>query len=251
MTACLPIVIAVVSLAADAPEAPASGSAALHRAKVVANRSSIPEVSPGPPAPPGDSGSEDRPVERRTPRVSRDSQGGDAAIARAGGRNTGEGWLARIRGLWPLAVVLALIGALVLLARRLLPRQWRGGAAGRTMVDVLGRHALSARQSVALLKVGRRIVLVGLAPDRITHLDTISDPDEVAELVGRSTSGKNGSLTSTFEREVLREAAAYEPSRDDEAVGADARSDRTAAYLAARQQLRGLLNRVRSMAGAT
>lgn len=253
MTACLSIVFAIVHLAGQASEAPASAPAVFAPARVVANRSSVPEVAPEPPAASGEADAEDRPIERRGARIARTAAGPDGAVARGGSRGTDAGWFSRISSLWPLAVVLGLIGTLVLLAKRLLPRQWRGPLGGRGMVVVLGRQSVAARQSVALLKVGRRIVLVGMTPDRLTHLDTITDPDEVAELVGRSASGKTGSLTSVFEREVLGETAAYEPSADVGRTmeGDGPAPDREEAYVAARQQLRGLLTRVRSLTGST
>jgi flagellar biogenesis protein FliO len=248
MTAGLSIAMLLASLAAaDTPAAEdASGVS-----KVVANRSSGPGAAPPSAVPVGEAGFEDRPVERRGARMSRPVDGAGSATTGGAAGAASSGWFGRVQGLWPLAVVLALIGALALLARRILPNRWQGGPGGRGMVEVLGRQHLSARQSVALLRVGRRVVVIGITPDKLTHLDTITDPDEVAELVGRSVSLKDGSLSRTFEREVLREAAAYEPSdhADLSAEAGGPPTDRAAAYVTARQQLRGLLSKVRSLTG--
>ncbi len=247
MTTGLSIAILLTGLAAaDTPAAEETSGVS----KVVANRSSGPGVAPPSAVPVGEAGFEDRPVERRGGRMSGRVAGGGSATT-GGAAAASSSWLGRIQGLWPLAVVLALIGALALLARRILPSRWQGGPGGRGMVEVLGRQHLSARQSVALLRVGRRIVVIGITPDKLTHLDTITDPDEVAELVGRSVSLRDGSLSRTFEREVLREAAAYEPSdhADLSAEAGGPATDRAAAYVTARQQLRGLLSKVRSLTG--
>jgi len=247
MTTGLSIAILLTGLAAaDTPAAEETSGVS----KVVANRSSGPGVAPPSAVPVGEAGFEDRPVERRGARMSRPVDGAGSATT-GGAAAASSSWLGRIQGLWPLAVVLALIGALALLARRILPSRWQGGPGGRGMVEVLGRQPLSARQSGALLRVGRRIVVIGITPDKLTHLDTITDPDEVAELVGRSVSLRDGSLSRTFEREVLREAAAYEPSdhADLSAEAGGPATDRAAAYVTARQQLRGLLSKVRSLTG--
>ncbi|MGB9623526.1 MAG: flagellar biosynthetic protein FliO [Phycisphaerae bacterium] len=248
MTAGLSIVMLLASLAAgDTPavEDPSGAS------KVVANRSPGPGAASPSAVPAGEAGFEDRPVERRGGRVSRPADGAGSVTAGGTAGAASSGWFGRVQGLWPLAVVLALIGALALLAKRILPNRWQGGPGARGMVEILGRQHLSARQSVALLRVGRRVVVIGMTPDKLTHLGTITDPDEVAELVGRSVSLRNGSLSRTFQQEVLREAAAYEPSdhADRSAEAAGLPTERAAAYVTARQQLRGLLSKVRSLTG--
>ncbi len=254
MFASLSVVMLAAVLGVSSAEGPTTRPADVARqgGKVVANRSALPEgaqmLLPEPPAP----GAEDRVVERRPARDA--SKGGaTAGTARMGGLTGQGGWMDRIRGLVPLLLVLMLIGGLAVAARRLLPSQWRRSFGGQGVIEVLARQQLSPRQSVVLLKVGRRVVLVGLAPDRVTSLDTIVDPDEVALIVGRSAGMKAGSALSAFQQDVLREASAYQP-----AEGPDAAEDGTAptasggepSYLAARQELRGLLSRVRSLAGS-
>jgi flagellar biogenesis protein FliO len=78
-----------------------------------------------------------------------------------------------------LALVLAAGGAVAIAARRLGPRA-AGGA-----IQVAGRVSLSPRHSVYLLRVGRRVLVVGAGPDGppalITELDELS-PDPPADL---------------------------------------------------------------------
>ncbi len=67
-------------------------------------------------------------------------------------------------------------------------RRFAGGAIGlrgSRVVEVLGRTALSPRHAVCLLKVGRRLVLVGVAGDRVAPISVIESADEVAEILQR------------------------------------------------------------------
>jgi len=238
------VVIAVAPVGQeDGAGTPASGGS---QTGVVANR---------PPAAAGAAvhESEDRPIERKNGQRFGRSTGG----TRADGATDVpvNGWQGVLRGWWPLIVVLAIIAGVAIAARRWLPKSSVFGARG--VVEVLGRQYLSSKQSVAVLKVGRRVVVVGMTPERLTHLDTITDADEVADLVGRAASGRPGSLSSAFEREVLREAAAYAPCdvsshADDDApadtLGRYSASGPLGPYAGAARQLRGLLSRVRALA---
>jgi len=57
------------------------------------------------------------------------------------------------------------------------------GLRGSRAIEVLGRTALSPRHAVCLLKVGRRLVLVGMAGDRIAPISVIDQGDEVADIL--------------------------------------------------------------------
>jgi flagellar biosynthetic protein FliO len=169
--------------------------------------------------------------------------GRDGERADAKGSSTWQGWLS---GLLPLAVVLAAFAGLVALTRRYLPRSLSARLTGGGIVEVLARQHLSPKQSIALIKVGRRVVLVGVTPDRLSCLDSITDPDEVASVVGRVASGRPGSLTSTFQNEVLREATAYASPGFDDTAGGPAETH-VSAYRGAGRMLRSLTQRVRAL----
>jgi len=64
------------------------------------------------------------------------------------------------------AMLLALLGALVLLRRRL-PR---GAGSGAEWVQVIGRVSLTPRHSVHAIRCGERVIVVGVAGDRMTPL---------------------------------------------------------------------------------
>lgn len=81
-----------------------------------------------------------------------------------------------------LAVVLGIILAVSYVVRRYVP-------AVRTLGDgalkVVQRMPLSSKQSIALVQVGRRMVLIGITPDRVSSLSVIDDPEECAHLRAR------------------------------------------------------------------
>ncbi len=239
-------VVVFASVVGAGDEVPASLPASAE-VQVVANRTAVPGSTEAP-AP----ASEERAIGRRVDRVAARSHEANAAAAeRSAASVTDAGWPARVRELVPLALVLLIIGGLTLVARRFVPREWRIRAGNRGVIEVLARQQISPKQSIILVKVGRRAVLVGSAPDRLTCLDTITDADEVALLVGRSGSAGARSLTGAFEREILREVASYDPQRQTEdGEGKSATVGRAADWAAAREQVRSLLSRVRSFAAS-
>jgi flagellar biogenesis protein FliO len=107
-----------------------------------------------------------------------------------------------------LAVVLLL---LVFLARYLRNRQLgTGGGMGRPTrrrapapVEVLSRHGLSRGSSLAVVRAGGRLLLVGVTESAVTvlrELEEQPDPPEVQDPVPTGGAGAAGSLV-----EVLRE----------------------------------------------
>ncbi len=72
-----------------------------------------------------------------------------------------------------IAVILAIGGGITVVARRFAPRSATGA------VQVVGRVSLSPKHSVYLLRVGRKVLLVGAGPQGppslISELDDIPD----------------------------------------------------------------------------
>ncbi|MBE3590231.1 MAG: flagellar biosynthetic protein FliO [Firmicutes bacterium] len=83
-----------------------------------------------------------------------------------------------LRTLGALAVVVA---AIVWAARALgrLPAQRERGR-----MEILGALPLGGRRSLALVRVGRRALVVGVGEREVACLYAIEDPEEVAELAG-------------------------------------------------------------------
>lgn len=105
-----------------------------------------------------------------------------------------------------LAIVLSLVAGVYWLARRLVP-SFR--ATDSAVLRVVARSAVSPKHNVALLRVGRRFVLVGLSGERIATLAEITDGDEVAELVAKVGDGLVPAAKG-FDKLIAREADAFD-----------------------------------------
>jgi flagellar biogenesis protein FliO len=105
--------------------------------------------------------------------------------------------------LWPLLLVLGAIGGATFVIRKVAPRSNRLGGGG--VIDVLASHYLSSKQSLCLVRLGRRAVLIGVTPERITPVAEITQPEELAEIVSGAERKRPNSFTSTFARFCARD----------------------------------------------
>lgn len=94
-----------------------------------------------------------------------------------------------------LGVVLVLILVLKWSARRMFPGQI-GVRASRAAVEVLSRTPLSPRQQFLLLRVGKRLVVVADGAGGMNAICQVSDPDEVAEMLGQLQGQPHGGSES-------------------------------------------------------
>jgi flagellar biosynthetic protein FliO len=108
-------------------------------------------------------------------------------------------------GIGALAVVLALVAGAYWVVRRWMPSARTVDAGAMKLV---GRTGLTPKQSLALVQVGRRYVVVGVSPDRLDSLCEICDPDEVAELGLRIGSQRTGAADE-FNALLAGEASDY------------------------------------------
>jgi len=149
-----------------------------------------------------------------------------------------------LRPLSALAVVVALILVAAWVAKRFLPGTRRGG--GRGPMQVLATTYLSPKQSLALVRCGRRVILIGVTPEHISSLAVMDETNDLPNLDRASGRGEGRPLTGQFNEALDDAAKGFE--RDDaawdEPLGPDERE-----IAAARQEIRGLLDRVRSFAG--
>jgi flagellar biogenesis protein FliO len=106
---------------------------------------------------------------------------------------TGFGF-ARVLG--ALAVVLGLIFSLRWLLGRSLHPAGMAGASGA--VQVLSRSPLSPRQHLLVLRVGRRLIVAADCNGQLSSLSEITDPDEVAALVGQVRDEKLTAASKSF-----------------------------------------------------
>ena len=105
-------------------------------------------------------------------------------------------WAQWTRTLAALALVVVLIIAARFMLKRFGPVS---GAQRRDMLDVLARTAVSPRHQLLLVRVGRRVVLVGQSPASLETLSEVTDPDEVAALIETASASadlkKRGAIT--------------------------------------------------------
>jgi flagellar biogenesis protein FliO len=132
-----------------------------------------------------------------------------------------------LRVLGALAIVLALLFAL-----RFVMRRAAGGlgAAGRPsgVLEILARYPIARGQSLMVLKMARRIVLVHHSGTTMRTLSEVNDPEEVAALLGRLEAGsrpreaqKFRSMLGAFERQHEQAAPDKRPREFRPITGGD------------------------------
>ncbi|MCK4658345.1 MAG: flagellar biosynthetic protein FliO [Phycisphaerae bacterium] len=139
-----------------------------------------------------------------------------------------------------LTSVLGLILLVSYVARRYVPavRALGGGA-----LRVMQRTPLSSKQSLALIQVGRRMVLIGITPDQISTLSVIDDPEECAHLrVSTNTGAKTAD--SNFDKVLSAEADKFDRQPLETAI---APTDGSQRLQDAKGHLEGMLRKLKKM----
>jgi len=147
---------------------------------------------------------------------------------------------------WPLLLVLAVIAGAAALARRYLGKAAGVGRGG--VLDVLAHHRLSSKQSFCLIRLGRRLIVVGVTSERLSAIAEIGDPVEVAEVIAAVERRRPQSFTAALGRFQADDIA----EGDSRAEGVDGRVARdeplpTQRLAAAREGLRQLVDRVHGL----
>lgn len=104
-----------------------------------------------------------------------------------------------------LAIVLGLFFFVVWLSRRALPKA--SASLSRDVLEILGRAPLASRHHLQLIRLGRRLLLVSVTPDRAETLTEITDPDEMNHLTSLCRQQQPGSISDSF-RQVLHQLGA-------------------------------------------
>ena len=152
-----------------------------------------------------------------------------------------------------LALVISLIGALYWVYKKFF-----GGATAQRhsgAMSVLTRLAVTPKQHLVLLQVGRRVVLVADNGVQMSPLSEITDPDEVASLIGQLASEKTLSAVKAMSsfgnvfgraRNDFDEPVGREPrdlADDEEVVAQDPSIEE------ARGEISGLMEKIRLLSG--
>ena len=129
---------------------------------------------------------------------SADDRNGVATVSRSGWGST----------LWPLVIVIALIGFGARWLKLHSPATARGLPSDA--FDVLGRKAIDQRTSVVIARCGSRILVLSLSPQGLQTLAEITDPVEIDCLAGlcRTTQRDQG-LSETFRAMLQRQKTSF------------------------------------------
>jgi len=134
-----------------------------------------------------------------------------------------------------LIIVLALILVIAYLIRRFMPQMRTLNR--RLGLEVVGRTPLGPKQSISLVKVGSKVMLVGMSPGHTTCLAMIDSPDEIALVLGQIASGQENALENDFDDAFMKEAMQYDDI--DELKDAQA--------MQASKELSGLMRKVKGL----
>jgi flagellar biogenesis protein FliO len=165
--------------------------------------------------------------------------------------NSSEGPLDFRRVAISLAIVLALVFICRWAARYLFP----SAAVGRSsqVMKVLSRLVIAPKQQLLLIQFGRRLVLIGDSGQQMNSLAEISDPDEVASVLGQlsagSASATAGEAANPFAPLLGRAQRQFDQIPVPPAVEPDEDEGEVAAtgVDATRNELSGLTDKIRML----
>lgn len=153
------------------------------------------------------------------------------------------------RVLAALGIVIGLIFVLRWFGRFFFP-----AAVGRgknRAIEVISRSPLSPKQQVMLLRVGRRLIVVADSGSQMNPLCEITDPDEVAALVGQLQGERSSTPTRAFGSMFGRSRQEFETEDDVQRPPSDGLrepEEEEPPVTSAREELSGLRERVRLLA---
>ncbi len=140
-----------------------------------------------------------------------ESSGSDSPLPPRGGSNG----VSPMSGWWQMLGAMAVVIALIFALRWMLKRLGRvQGIPGRAVsIEVLSRVNLTARQQLVLVRMGRRVLLIGAGPQSATTLSEVTDTEEAEELLIAA-----GASAETFKK-ALSQAESSAASPDTSAGG--------------------------------
>ena len=139
---------------------------------------------------------------------------------------------------------LALAVGIVLVAIFVTHKVWKRlgmpgvGGKGSGSLQVVSRLNIAPKQQILLVRVGRRLVLVGNSGTQMNPLCEIGDPEEAAGLLGQAVSEQStfDSVLDTQEKQFDPESNVDKPAPDEDP-----------AVASTREELNGLMDKVRSL----
>jgi flagellar biogenesis protein FliO len=185
--------------------------------------------------------------------IRRGNDGGSSGTAISpGSQSLG---LPRVAG--ALAIVLSLIFLLRWGGKKLFVSAGHGKST--RAVQILARSSISPKQHILLLRIGRRVIVVGDSGAQMNPLSEITDPDEIASLLGQLQDEKSTLPAKAFSALFSRARDEFEEDepRSVEQRGGEAEDDEEdpqemapaaavdPAISETRQEISGLMDRIR------
>lgn len=144
-------------------------------------------------------------------------------------------------GIMPLVMVMALVFALAWALKKIAPRF---GVAPVGSLRVVGRAALSPKNQLVLVEVGKRLVLVGVSPDRVERITEITESIEVAGLTGKLRVPGQADSSGSFDTLLSIETTQFKSSDSSDVEESEVELAETSPR---GEPLTKLMNRVRSL----
>ncbi|MGB7158585.1 MAG: flagellar biosynthetic protein FliO [Tepidisphaeraceae bacterium] len=151
------------------------------------------------------------------------------------------------------AISLSIVIALILVLRWVSKRMFGRTILGRSSraIQVLSRNVISPKQQLLVVQVGRRLVVVGDSGQQMNPLCEITDPDEMAALIGQIQEEKRESMSNAFGSLFGRAGSDFgkdaQPQRSVDATDDEDDSEGPSDVRETREELNGLMDKVRLM----
>lgn len=146
---------------------------------------------------------------------------------------------------WPLLVVLGVVMGIAAAVKK-----WMPGAArvtGGGAINILARQYVSSKQSLCLVRLGRRVVLIGMTPDSMSTLSEVTDADEIATIASALERGKACSFSTALSK-VSDSDAAIESAGDESFDESDAKANgRLRRFDESESRVSDLIERIRAL----
>lgn len=112
-----------------------------------------------------------------------------------------------LKAIVSLLFVLALILLLGYLYKRFAVGSGRLGSS--PAIEIIARSTVNPKQTLCLVKLPSRLLLIGLSPNHMASLASIDDPDEIAQMMGLVEQESAHSISNSFGRLFQRASGEY------------------------------------------
>jgi hypothetical protein len=223
---------------------------------------SPPPANPNPPAPAAEtlpatrpaaalaSPIEDKPIRPSARSTSPTADSANSPAVPISGSST-SGW----KNVEQTAAALAIVIGLIFIGRALVRKFVPGAKStnGKGVIEILARHPLSKNQSIVLVRIGSQIVAMNQGKDASQSVLVISDPAEVAGIIGQIEGKSPNSIQAGFNRllanarvDLESEPAASE-DQDLQSMDPQSLDEQLDEMAAAKRQLMELRHHVRTV----